>query len=381
MSQQDVTRIGTNITQPGGFKAFIPTHFPPSGNYFVDDNTLSEANLAIGRLDGLTQLLPDRNFFIFMYIRKEAALSSQIEGTQATMADAVKAQSKILQGIPSDVDDITHYIQALEYGLSRIRDLPLATRFLQEVHKVLLTDARSDFETTPGEVRRSQNWIGGATPQTARFVPPPVREMHRALAELEKFMNTEDKTMPVLVKAALIHAQFETIHPFLDGNGRTGRLLTTFYLHKQKVLTEPVLYVSEYLKKNRDLYFDLLHRYHNYGEVDEWISFFLLGLKEVALEATEVSKAITALRDEDRKSISTLNRSSPNGLKVLESLYKTPIVTVANVETITGLTRPNANKLVDKLVTAGILEQLDKNKEYGRSFIHRKYWNLFDSKR
>jgi Fic family protein len=314
-----------------------------------------------------------------MYVRKEAALSSQIEGTQATMADAAKAEANILQGVPADVDDITHYISALEYGIHKIKDLPLATRFLQEVHRVLLTDARADFETTPGEMRQTQNWIGGSTLSTARFVPPPVQEMHRALKDLENFMNTKQAKFPKLIKAALIHAQFETIHPFLDGNGRTGRLLTTFYLQQQGVLSEPVLYISEYLKRNRDTYFDLLHRYHNYGEVSQWVDFFLQGLVEVATEATQVSKEITKLRDADRQAIAALNRSAPNGLKVLTELYKNPVVTVAGVESVTGLSRPNAGKLVDKLVSAGILEQLDKDKQYGRTFIHRKYWNLFEN--
>ncbi len=371
--------IGKNILQPGGYKAFIPNAFPPKNIFKPEGDILtllSDATLAVGRLDGITELLPDRVFFIFMYVRKEAALSSQIEGTQATMADAVKAQAKLLHGLPTDVDDIDHYIQALEYGIRRIKELPLTTRFLQEVHKVLLTDGRSDFDTTPGEMRRSQNWIGGATPHTARFVPPPVDQMHRALGDLEKFMN-QTSSLPVLVRAALIHAQFETIHPFLDGNGRTGRLLTSFYLHQQGLLHEPVLYMSEYLKKNRDTYFDLLHRYHNFGEVDQWIRFFLQGLKEVAIEAIDVSLGITALRDKDRTRIATLNRSSENGLKVLEYLYKTPIASVSSIERVTGLSRQNANKLVEKLVQIGVLEQLDKDQTYGRTFIHREYWSLF----
>jgi len=203
--------IGKNVQQPGGFKAFIPNPFPQKDVFQPNENIftlLAEANLAIGRLDGVTQLLPDRNFFIFMYIRKEAALSSQIEGTQATMADAVKAQAQLLQGLPSDVNDIEHYIEALEYGLDRIKQLPLTNRFLQEVHKILLTDAMTEYETTPGEIRKSQNWIGGTKPSTARFVPPPVHEMHRALGDLEKFMNDKGSTIPTLVRAALIHAQF-----------------------------------------------------------------------------------------------------------------------------------------------------------------------------
>jgi Fic family protein len=376
--------IGKNVQQPGGYKAFIPNAFPPKNVFKAEGETLSlltDATLAVGRLDGITKLLPDRMFFIFMYVRKEAALSSQIEGTQATMADAVKAQANLLQGLPKDVDDIDHYIKALEYGIHRIKELPLATRFLQEVHKILLTNGRSDYDTTPGEMRRSQNWIGGVTPKTARFVPPPVEEMHKALGDLEKFMNGKTaQSTPPLVKAALIHAQFETIHPFLDGNGRTGRLITSFFLHQQGLLHEPVLYMSEYLKRNRDTYFDLLHRYHNFGEVDEWIRFFLQGIKEVAGEAAEVSYAITILRDKDRARIATLNRSAENGLKVLEYLYRTPIVSVAIVENVTGLSRQNANKLVDKLVQVGILEQLDKDKNYGRTFIHREYWNLFEPK-
>lgn len=371
--------LGKFVKKSQGYNAFVPGKFPPKEKLILDDQALellSRATLSVGRLDGITQLLPDVDFFIFMYVRKEAALSSQIEGTLATMADSLKAENDIVTDLPEDVDDIQHYMKAMNFGLKKLASLPLSVRLLRDVHKVLLTDGRSSHFAAPGEIRKSQNWIGGGSPATASFVPPPHHLIADALGDLEKFLHASDE-IPSLIKTGWAHAQFETIHPFLDGNGRTGRLLVTFYLCQQGILQFPVLYISEYFKKNRQSYFDLLEGYHNRGEVLPWLKFFLEGVACVSQEAIEMFRKITAVREEDMQKITAFGRTRRTGLALLQNLFRLPIVTVKKVEEFTCLSRPNANKLVDRFVREGILEQIDKKKEYGRSFVYKKYFDLF----
>ncbi len=373
-------KTGEFIQQPEGFKAFVPHKFPFEGKSEFSAQTEmlhARAALAVGKLDGITQLLPDLDLFIFMYARKEAALSSEIEGTQATMSDAIRAEIEITKDLPKDVDRILHYIDAMKKGLQRLESLPLSLRLVREVHKTLLEGTGDAPGKTPGEFRRSQNWIGGASPATARFVPPPVHEMLRALDDFEKFIHA-DIEMPPLIKTALMHAQFETIHPFLDGNGRVGRLLVTFYLCQQEILERPVLYLSAFFKKHREAYFDMLERYHNKGEVAPWVDFFLEGIITVANQAVETSRAITILREKDMASVLALGGSrAKNGLTVLRGLYKLPIVNVRKVEEWTGLSRPAANTLVSEFVRIGILVQRDRLTTYGRDFEYKKYLELF----
>lgn len=372
-------KIGDFILQPQRYKAFVPSGFPPAESVELDTtihNLHAEAALVLGKLDGITQLLPDLGFFIFMYVRKEAALSAQIEGTRATMIDAIRAETELTRDLPKDVNDILRYIEAMNYGLKRLEELPLSLRLIREVHRVLLTRARSDHYAAPGEFRASQNWIGGASPVTARFVPPPVQEMHRALDDFEKFLHAKN-VLPPLIKSALAHAQFETIHPFLDGNGRVGRLLITFFLCQQKILERPVLYLSEYFKKHREVYFDLLQDYHDKGQVSPWIAFFLEGVATISKEAIDTSRQITKLREEDTARVQALGRRAELGTKVLRELYRLPIVDVKKVQEWTGLTRPSANNLVKRLVDIGILEQRDKAKAYRRQFEYRRYLFLF----
>jgi Fic family protein len=374
-----IFKIGTYVKQPTGYKAFIPTKFPSWSEFPLPPKTEklhTEATLQLGKLDGITQILPDLDFFIFMYVRKEAALSSQIEGTTATMIDAIQAEAEITRNLPRDVADIQGYIKALNYGLKRLESFPLSLRFMREVHKELLGESKTDRHVLPGDFRTTQNWIGGASPQTARYVPPPIHEMNGALGDLEKFLNNDGLPSP-LIKAALAHAQLETIHPFVDGNGRTGRLLITFYLCHHKMLDRPVLYLSEYFKKHRDVYFDLLDNYHNKGNIWPWLDFFLEGVKTVASEAIEVSRQVTRLRENDIIKIQQLGRSAENGAKVLQQLYKLPIINVKKIEEWTGLSRVNSNKLVKKLVTIKILEQQNKTAEYARVFQYKKYLALF----
>lgn len=372
--------IGKFVQQPQGFKAFVPNVFPPTERFLfspLTEKLHARAALMLGKLDGITQLLPDLDFFIFMYVRKEAALSSEIEGTQATMSDAIRAEVEITKDLPQDVDRILHYIKAMNFGLKRLESLPLSLRLIREVHKELLAGTGDAPGKTPGEFRTSQNWIGGASPATARFVPPPVAEMNRSLGDMESFMHSEDNTPP-LIKTALLHAQFETIHPFLDGNGRAGRLLTTFYLCQQGVLERPVLYLSEFFKKHRSTYFDLLEDYHNKGAVEPWLNFFLEGVAEVAQNAIETSRSINTLREGDMMILQELDsRRAKVGLEVLRNLYELPIVNVKKIEEWTGLSRPAANALVQELIRIGILVQRDRETTYGRDFEYKRYLKIF----
>lgn len=373
--------IGTYKPQPNGFKAFIPYPFPPKGGFDFDAKTLKkndEATRLLGKLDGLTKLLPDADFFLLMYLRKDASASSQIEGTRASMIDAIAAEAKIDTKIPDDVDDILHYIKALNYGIKRMEkdDFPMISRFIRELHKELMKKARATHFSDPGEFRKSQNWIGGTRPDNASFVPPPVDEMHRALNDLEKFIHTDD-TIPTVIKAGLVHAQFETIHPFLDGNGRTGRMFITFYLWKEGYLERPVLFLSSFFKKYQKLYYEKLLGYHN-GNVSDWIDFFLEGVFEIADEAIDTVGKITTLREKDLLKIQTLGkRASESAALVLPKLYAQPIVTASVIQKWTGFTRAGAQTVIDRFIKMGILVPKDKGKKYGQSYMFKNYINIF----
>ncbi len=373
--------IGKLINQPGGFKAFIPNPFPHKGGFDFGLNILkknNEATRLLGKLDGITKLLPDSDFFLLMYLRKDAATSSQIEGTIATMIDAIEAEGKLNTKIPKDVDDILHYIKALNYGMNRIREdsFPVTLRFIRELHKQLMDKARVTHFSDPGEFRKSQNWIGGTRPDNASFVPPPPDEMNKSLGELEAYIHSDDLT-PVVIKAGIIHAQFETIHPFLDGNGRTGRMLITFYLWKEGFLQKPVLFLSSYFKKYQKLYYEKLFGYH-YGKVADWITFFLDGVIEIANEAIDTVEKITVLREEGRKKIQTLGkRASESAIIVLLGLYSQPIVNNSVVQKWTGFTRAGAQKVIDRFIKVGILIPKDKDKKYNQSYEYKKYLNIF----
>lgn len=373
--------IGKYIQQKGNYKAFIPEQFPPKGLLFNEPKTiklLSESNLLLGRLDGVAKLLPDINFFIFMYVKKESTYSSQIEGTKAKLTDALLAEVERTPELPGDVDDILHYINAMNEGLIKLEKLPLSLRLIKEIHQILLTKERSFTYPYPGEFRKVQNWVMGTNPADARFVPPPPEYVTSAMSDLEKFFYTYED-IPILIKVALIHSQFETIHPFVDGNGRTGRLLITFYLCQQKVLEKPVLYLSEYLKKHRDLYFSMLDEYRK-GNITEWLEFFLKGIVKVAKEAIKTSDKIIDLREKDLHKVSTLGRASKNAIVLLKNLYKLPIVNVRKIQEFTGLSREAANRLVKRFAKLGLLYPKEKEKKYGRIFIYKEYLNLFEKK-
>lgn len=371
--------IGTLRTQPGGFKAFIPHPFPPKGGFDFGPKILkkdNEATRLLGKLDGITKFLPDADFFLLMYLRKDAASSSQIEGTIATMVDAIEAD--VNENVSADVDDILHYIKALNYGMKRVTqdNFPLTLRFIRELHQQLMHQARVTNFSDPGEFRNSQNWIGGTRPDNARFVPPPVADMQTALGELEIFIHTEDTT-PTIIKTGLIHAQFETIHPFLDGNGRTGRMLITFYLWKAGFLEKPVLFLSSYFKKHQQLYYEKLEGYH-YGKVSEWIDFFLDGVIEIANEAINIIDKITALRETDLVKIQTLGkRAFESAVMILPRLYGQPIVNVSIIQNWTGFTRAGAQAVIDRFIEKGILTPKVQDKKYGQSYVYKEYLAIF----
>jgi len=373
-------RSGKYINQLKGelqYKAFVPNFLP-----FViesDDelqSLLSKADLALGRLDGIAETLPDVDFFILMYIRKEATLSSQVEGTQATFADVLRVEAKI-EDLEShkDVDEILNYIKAMNYGLERLKSFPLSLRLIKEIHKILLEGVRGEGRE-PGEFRKSQNWIGGTTIQRASFVPTPPQEIIASLDNFEKFLH-DKSLMPILLKIGLLHAQFENIHPFLDGNGRIGRLLITFYLCQQKILDRPLLYLSDFFKRYRQEYYDCLNAFHEKDDIEGWLKFFLEGVAVTAEQAVETSKKILKLREGDIKKILTLGRSTPKANLVFNSLFHTPLTTIKDVERITGLQNPNALALVNKLVKLEIIKEITGRKR-NKVFAYQQYIKLFD---
>src|SRR3989344_2832991 len=359
------------------YKAFVPDALPFKIEVDEDlQSLLSKADLALGRLDGIAETLPDVDFFILMYIRKEATLSSQVEGTQATFADVLNAEAKIEDlEIRKDVDEILNYIDAMNYGLKRLKTFPLSLRLIKEIHKILLRGVRGEYKE-PGEFKKSQNWVGGTTIERASFVPCPPQEVMSALYNMEKFLHNNSR-FPVLIKTGLIHSQFENIHPFLDGNGRIGRLLITFYLCQQKALDKPLLYLSEFFKKYRQEYYDRLNAVHEKDDIESWLKFFLEGIAVTANQAVDTSKKIIKLKDQDTKKILSLGRSASKATLVFNSLFHTPTLTVKAVEKITGLKNPNALLLVSKMIKMGILKEITGRKR-NKVFRYQNYVNLFD---
>jgi len=376
--------IGEYKQQPTGYRAFIPYSFPPKEGFLFDTKIIkknSRATQLLGKLDGVTKNLPDSDFFLLMYLNKDAASSSQIEGTRATMIDAIEAKTGNITNIPEDVDDILHYIKALHYGIRRVTtdDFPMSLRFMKELHKELMNKARATHFSDSGEFRRSQNWIGGTRPDNARFVPPPIGEMNRALSDFELFLHAKDDIPPV-IKSGILHAQFETIHPFLDGNGRTGRMLINFFLWKEEYLEKPVLFLSSYFKKHQELYYEKLLGYHN-GKVQDWIDFFLDGVIEISQEAIDIVDKIIKLRECDILKISTLGkRAAESAALILPRLYGQPVVNTNVLQEWTGFSRQGVQVLIERFKEMGILSDKDKDKTYGQSYIYREYVNIFNEK-
>lgn len=373
--------IGRYIQQPQGFKAFIPADFPPVEDFHPSRELISKHNEALrllGVLDGITRFLPDKDLFLTMFIRKDASSSSAIEGTNATMEESIEYENiEKARVLPDDVDDILHYIKALNFGIEQSKTMPFSLRFIRELHSKLMSDARFTQNPYPGEFRRSQNWIGGTKPDNARFVPPPVHEMKRALGDLENFIHADDDFLP-LIKAGLIHAQFETIHPFNDGNGRTGRMLITMFLLFKKTLDIPVLYLSAYFRKHQSLYYDKINKYHE-GDIEEWLLFFLDGLIEVAESSIESCEKIIKLRDRDLLKIHKMSkRASTSTMSVLTNLYTMPIVGIAEIASWTNTTKPGSYTIIQRMVDENILYPLhNRDVAYGQKWVYKDYLDIF----
>jgi Fic family protein len=374
-------RAGQYLPQPTGYRAFIPAPLPPDPHINLGGELqvlLSQADRALGRLDGSIKTLPNPDLFVFMYVRKEAVLSSQIEGTQSSLQDVLDAEAKILApDRPQDAEEVVNYVRAMNYGISRLDVFPVSVRLIREIHAKLLENVRGSH-LTPGELRTSQNWIGpgGCKLNEAIFVPPPPDQVAQHLNDLEKFLHT-DARLPLLVKIGLAHVQFETIHPFLDGNGRIGRLLISFLLCEQRVLLKPVLYLSHYFKRHRQMYYERLQAVRDEGAWESWLAFFLEGVKEVSEQATETARQILGLRETHRRVITnTLGRAAANGHRVLDHLYEHPTVSVADIQDLIGTTYQAANELVARLEDENILHEIT-GQTRNRRFRYQSYIDLF----
>lgn len=373
-------RAGHFVQQREGYRAFIPKPLPPEPPCLIDEETsrlLSDADRALGRLDGVSSVLPSPDFFVAMYVRFEAVLSSQIEGTQSTLEDVIDYETDH-NDTPKDVEEVVNYIAAMNHGLSRLRndDFPLSLRLVTEIHEKLLSGTRGSHRN-PGEFRRSQNWIGPAncTLATATYVPPPVTEMQQALGELENFIHQPEQ-LPALIHCGLVHAQFETIHPFLDGNGRVGRLLITFLLCQRNILHHPLLYLSHYFKMNRAEYYDRLTAIRRNGDWEGWIKFFLTGVKTVANDAVETARKIIALREDTRQLVTNELGSMSGAPQLLESLFTQPAITANLAKDQLGISFAQANKLLGHFEELGLLVETTGQKR-NRRFRFEPYLALF----
>lgn len=374
------TRSGEFVVQPGGHQAFIPSPLPPEPSLEIDQELqtlLSRADRALGRLDGSIRTLPNPDLFIFMYVRKEAVLSSQIEGTQSSLNDILEVEADIFDSErPRDVDEVLNYVRAMNYGLERLAELPLSNRLVREIHNVLLSGVRGG-NAQPGEWRKIQNWIGpqGCSLKDASFVPPPPQQLDDILGQFENFLHHE--SLPALLQIGMAHAQFETIHPFLDGNGRVGRLLIAFMLYQKGILETPVLYISHYFKKYRQQYYEQLQSVRENGSWEQWLKFFLQGIYEVSQEATETSRKIVDLREEHRRLIAEhFGRVAGNAMQVLETLYQRPYIKVQDIQDLTDVSYPAANQLMNKFVEHGLLAEVT-GQARNRQFRYGPYIELF----
>lgn len=375
-------RAGRYVSQPAGYRAFIPAPLPPDPPVDLGGRLreqLSEADYALGRLDGAVLTLPNPDLFVFMYVRKEAVLSSQIEGTQSSLQNLLAAEARLNDpDAPADVTEVVNYVRAMNHGLARLANLPVSVRLIREIHAELMRGVRGG-RLAPGELRTSQNWIGpgGCTLREATFVPPPPHVVPQALADLERFLHTENP-LPPLVHVGLAHAQLETIHPFLDGNGRVGRLLITFLLTEKKLLGRPVLYLSHFFKRHRAEYYERLQAVRDAGDWEAWLAFFLRGVAEVSREATATAAAILRMREDYRARITEkLGRAAANGHRIMERLFDHPIVNVATVRGWIGVTPAGANNLVNRLVEVGLLCEITGYAR-NRRFRFDPYLRLFE---
>jgi Fic family protein len=381
MTTEKSSRLGAYVsTATAGetVRAFVPPPLPPdppvdlSGLY----QHLDRANQAVGRLDGLTTLLPDTRLFLYLYVRKEALLSSQIEGTKSSFSDLLLFENEAAPGVPiDDVEGVSNYVAAMQHGLRRIKGgFPLSLRLIREIHAILLRGGRG-ANKTPGEFRRSQNWIGGSRPGNAAFVPPPPERMMECLDSFEHFLHDEKHKLPVLVAAGLIHVQFETIHPFLDGNGRLGRLLITLLLCAKGTLREPLLYLSLFLKAHRQHYYELLQRVRTEGVWEEWLEFFLEGTETTARQAADAAVQIIHLFKTDRKKIQTMGRKTASALAVHEYLQAHPLTKIGPAAKDLKLSIPTVTSALETLTKLRIAKE-STGRRRDRLFIYPRYMHI-----
>jgi Fic family protein len=383
MSGTSASRLGRYIeTSAGGeqVRAFLPPPLPPhppldlQGLFALYD----AARGAVGRLDGVTTILPSTPLFLFMYVRKEALLSSQIEGTQSSLSDLLLFENDEIPHVPlDDVAEVSNYVAAMEHGLKRLREgFPLSLRLIREMHAILLHSGRGASKQ-PGEFRRSQNWIGGTRPGNALFVPPPPDRLNDCLDAFEKFLHVDDPQLPPLIKAGLAHVQFETIHPFLDGNGRLGRLLITLMLCEAGALREPILYLSLFFKSRRTDYYRLLQEVRENGAWEAWMEYFLTGVRDTAAQAVETAREILALFDSDRDAIQALGRSAASVFRVHDLMQRRPIITIQSASKELKLSLPTIGKSLEHLIKLGIVHEIT-GKQRRRVFAYSKYLSVFD---
>jgi cell filamentation protein, protein adenylyltransferase len=366
-------------TAPEPFAAFVPRPLPPDPPLEIDPGLLEllgRAERALGRLDGVSTLLPDPSLFLYLYVRKEALLSSQIEGTQSSLADLLLYESQEVPGVPlADVQEVSRYVAALDHGMARLRGgFPLSSRLIREIHSVLLASGRG-AEKAPGEFRRTQNWVGGTRPGNALFVPPPPEEVEPCMGDLEKFLHSAADRMPALLKAALAHLQFETIHPFLDGNGRVGRLLITLILCAEGELSEPLLYLSLYFKTHRQRYYELLQSVRQEGDWETWLEFFLEGVVETAEEGSSGARWILDLFARDRQRVEGLGRSSGSALRLHQLLERHPLLTIRRAAEQLGVSQPTAATALGRLQELGIVREVT-GRPRDRLFVYGEYLEL-----
>jgi Fic family protein len=374
---------GTWVPFDGGepYKAFVPDPLPPNPPVILNaglQDLMDLALLALGRLDSVTLLLPDAAIFLYSYVRKEAVLSAQIEGTQSSLSDLLLFEVEGVPGVPmDDVREASNYVSAMEHGLKRLgENFPLSLRLIREIHAVLLSGGRGAGRQ-PGEFRTSQNWIGGTRPGNARYVPPPVDRLTQCLGDLEKFLHDDPVRLPVLVKAALAHVQFETIHPFLDGNGRLGRLLVTLVLCNEKVLRQPMLYLSLFFKAHRDQYYELLQQVRGEGDFERWIEFFLTAVKETADQAVDTAHKLLSISEEDRKDIQSLGRAAGSALRVHYALLQRPVLTIPKIQEMAGLQPNTVMSSLERLIKLGMVNEIT-GKLRNRVFVYNNYIKILN---
>ncbi len=376
-------RLGNLVETPfleQKIHAFVPPPLPPVPPVQIDrfNRLLEEANLNLGRLDGITSILPDPHFFIYMYTRKEALLSSQIEGTQSSFFDLLLYESKEERGRSSnqDVLEVSNYVKAMNHGLEQIREKgsPISLKLICDIHRILLSNVRGG-EKSPGEFRRRQNWVGGPHPATAIFVPPPTKDVLNLMSDLENFIHADTPDIPILIKAGLVHVQFETIHPFLDGNGRLGRLLITFLFCAQGILTEPLLYLSLYFKTHRYLYYSLLQHVRETGDWESWLEFFLKAIVHTSVQASDTAHKILDISKRDHGRIEQLGRPAFSVFQVYRLLQRMPVVSVPDAHRSLELSRPTTRKALKHLQALGILKEVT-GKNRGQIFVYEDYVNI-----